>query len=53
MLRYPVGVFFEVGFAGFAQFVVPFLAEAGCQGAFEEFVEAQAEFAAECFCGAA
>lgn len=48
-LRYSVGVFFEVGFAGFAQFVVPFFAEAGCQRAFEELVEAQAEFAAEGF----
>lgn len=44
-----VGVFFEIGFAGFAQFVVPFLAEAGGQRAFEEFVETQTEFAAEGF----
>lgn len=49
LLAYSVGVFFEVGFAGFAQFVVPCFAEAGCQGTFEELVEAQAEFAAERF----
>ena len=44
-----VGVFFEVGFAGFAKFVVPSFAEAGDKRAFEELVEANAQFTAEDF----
>lgn len=50
IIRIAVG---EVGFAGFGEFGVPGFAEAGGEGLFEELVEADAEFSAEFFGGAA